>query len=180
MKYSEEQSYFNALMDDVRKIKWSFIGTVQPNTNRRITSNSYRKVFDFSKAVMFKVANHFHGRAEYFITPVIAGSMHVHFLLKVSGKMRKRYKGCDLNIDGSKWAHDDPLSCPFHDQKIQFGFEGATIRVEPYDSDKGAFDYYALNQNDRSRSLRYLDRSWLFNGPKVNFMFSSYIEKHQV
>ena len=179
MKFSDEQKYFDALMEDVRKINWSFIGTVQPNTGSRITSTSYRRVFDFGKAVMFKVANHFHGRPEYFITPVISGSMHVHFLLKVSGKRRKRYKECDINIDASKWEHDDPLMCPFHDQKLKYGFGGATIRIEPYDREKGAFDYYALNQNDRSNSLRYIDNSYLFCGPKLNFMFSGYIRKNR-
>lgn len=177
MKYSDEQRYFEALKRDVQEVQWSFVGTVQPNTNKRITSYSYHKVYDFGKAVMFKVANHFHGRPEYFITPVIAGSMHVHFLLKVSGKRRRRYKECDLKIDGSKWEHDDLLMCPFHDQKLQFGFAGATIRVEPYDREKGAFDCYALNQNDRSHSLKYLDRSWLFYNSKINYMFSPYIKK---
>ena len=69
---------------------------------------------------------------------------------------------------------------PFHAQKQNFGFEGATIRIEEFNEEKGAFDYYTLTQKDQTHLFNNLDRSWLFCGPKVNFIFSSYIKKHKV
>lgn len=164
------ENYHRDLSEKVRGIDWSYIGTVQLNTKRSLSDSLVWNGYRFARSVMLKVANSYHGDPKWFITPVYSGSLHFHWLLQVSGKRKGKHRETNWTLDGNE------LLDVFADQKMRFGFGGSTIRIEPFNHAKGAFDYYALNQNHQPEAFKNLDLSWLFYISKIYYMFSEFIE----
>ena len=164
--------YYKELSNLVGSIQWDVCVTIQTGIRKTDISNAiFQRGMNFFKVCRHRITNDYWGQPIWFMRPIHYGVFHSHMLIKFGGKCKKT-KRRDHCWRGVRWKSTGKLDVMFAAQKMNCGFPNATFAVEPYDSRKGHFDFYVLNNNHEFNAFDNCDTSSCCSISKYYYQFS--------